>query len=149
MKHPLLRSSGGFSLIEVLIASAILGFALLGLSQLFLQGSLEIYRAKNKSRATQLVDEMMEMIVASPYPIENYQGFSTNLSPANTNPVKEDLLRWKQDIRAFQTTALGTISIVSDNYRKTVIIDLDYLNLGKRDRIEIKRVFSNPFPISP
>lgn len=149
MKRSLLLSSRGFSLIEVLVASAILGFALLGLSQLFLQSSLEIYRAKNRSRAIHLVDEMMEIIAASPYPIENYQGFSTNASPTNTNPVKEDLLRWKRDVKAFQDTALGTISVVQDNYRKTVIIDLAYPNLGKKDRIEIKRVFSSPFPISP
>ncbi len=149
MKRSLLLSSGGFSLIEVLIASAILGFALLSLSQLFLQSSLEIYRAKNRSRATHLVDEMMEIMAASPYPIENYQGFSTNSSPANTNPVKEDLLRWKRDVKAFQDTALGTISVVQDNYRKTVIIDLDYPNFGKRDQVEIKRIFSSPFPISP
>lgn len=139
----------GFSFIEVLIASAILGFALLSLSQLFFQGSIEIHRAKNKSLAAGLVREMMERITTSSHPIENYDGFSSDAAPASSNPVKEDLLRWKQDIAVFQETALGSISVITGSYRKTVIIILDYINLGKQDRVEIKRVFSTPSPVSP
>jgi len=146
MKRAFVRSATGFSLIEVLIASALLGFVLLSLSQLFLQGSLEIYRAKNKSLAASLVREMMEIIIASPYPAENYDGFSTNSSPSTSNPVKEDLLRWRRDVMAFQATALGTVSVLGSSYRKTVTVHLDYVNLGKEDHMEIKRTFSTPSP---
>ncbi|MCI0527277.1 MAG: prepilin-type N-terminal cleavage/methylation domain-containing protein [Nitrospira sp.] len=142
-------STRGFSFIEVLIASAILSFVLLSLFHVFLQGSTEIHRTMNKSLAINLVKEMMEMIAASQQAIENYDGFSTTSTPANSNPVKEDLLRWKQDVEAFQHTALGTISVLTSDYRKTITITLDYTSLGKKDRIEIKRIFSTPSPVSP
>jgi prepilin-type N-terminal cleavage/methylation domain-containing protein len=146
MRRNLLQSKNGFSFIEVLVATVILSIVLVGLFQMFSQGTLEIYRAKNKSLAISLVNEMMEMIAASFHPVENYNGFSTNTSPLDTNPVKNDLLRWKREVTTFQDTALGTISVTVDSYKKTITIDLDYINLGKRDRLEIRRTFPSPQP---
>ncbi len=61
------RQRGGFTLPEVLMASAILAFAVTAIGYAISTGQAQTYNALHELRALSLAEAMMEEIVAKPY----------------------------------------------------------------------------------
>lgn len=61
------RPGGGFTLLEVMIASGILSFATLGLVQAVSSGQSQTLDALRRARGTALADAMLEEVLARPY----------------------------------------------------------------------------------
>ncbi|MEM1444511.1 MAG: prepilin-type N-terminal cleavage/methylation domain-containing protein [Planctomycetota bacterium] len=74
MRHPAIRTTRyntnrptGFTLAEVLLASAILAFSAAALSQAVLSGQAHTYHALHEAKAVSLVQSTMEQVLALPY----------------------------------------------------------------------------------
>lgn len=68
-RHPQRRRpcAQGFSLVEVLFASAVLAFIVMGLSQTIVSGQAHTYNALHEERALSLAEALMEEVLALPY----------------------------------------------------------------------------------
>lgn len=60
-------SGGGFSLIEVLFASAVLALVVAGLTQSVVSGQAHTYNALHEERALSLAEALMDEVLALPY----------------------------------------------------------------------------------
>ncbi len=121
----------GLTLIEVLIAVAILATAMMSVFTIYSQCVVEIRRAKNRTLATQYTQMMLEMIISSPYNVSHYQGLSTSIAPPDDNPIREDMLKWAHALNTFPTIASGRISVVEESYSNLVTVALQYGNYGR------------------
>ncbi len=92
-RHP---SAEGFTLIEVLLATAILGFLLLGIAQLFIMAAYVNVGAQNMTMATNAADRQMEFLL-------NLQ--ATNPTDNQLNPAPGG------------TTDITQFDVTSDDYR--------------------------------
>jgi prepilin-type N-terminal cleavage/methylation domain-containing protein len=122
----------GFTLIEVLVAIAILAFAIMTVFSIYSYCMLEIRRAKNRTIATNYAQQMMEMICSTPHDISHYHDLTTASTPPLSNPVKADFLRWQSVLQlSFLSQAIGTISVVDEAYSRVVTVAIRYDNYGK------------------
>ena len=71
----------GFTLIEVLVAIAILAVAIVTVFGIYSYCMVEIRRAKLRTVATNCGQQMMEMICSTPHDISNYHDLTTDLIP--------------------------------------------------------------------
>jgi len=62
-----IRSAQGFSLLETLIASSVLAFAVAAVSQSIVAGQMQTYEALHELRATSLAEAMLEEVLSKPY----------------------------------------------------------------------------------
>lgn len=62
-----LRHRSGFSLPEVLLASAVLAFVVVGITQSIVSGQAHTYNALHEERALSLAEALMEEVLALPY----------------------------------------------------------------------------------
>jgi prepilin-type N-terminal cleavage/methylation domain-containing protein len=130
----MINTEKGFTLIEVLIAVAILTVAVMSVFMIYTQCTVEIRRAKNRTIATNYAQQMMEMISSTPYNIFYYHGLTTTSDPPADNPVRDDLLRWKAALQTFPTRATGIISVVADQespHSIVVTVKITYDNYGR------------------
>ncbi len=125
------RAEQGFTLIEVLVAVVILAFAIMGVFSIYMQCTVEIRRARNRTTVTNCAQQMMEMICSTPHEITNYHGLTTASIPPMSNPVREDLLRWKSSLQALPAQAVGTISVENGLYSHIVNVQIIYDNYGR------------------
>ena len=144
-----LNANQGFTLIEVLIAIAILAVAVMGVFMVYTQCTAEIRRAKNRTTATNYAQQMMEMVASTPYDILNYHGLTTLTDPPTDNPVRADLLRWKANLQTFLTNAVGTIAVVKDqaiSHAILVTVTITYENYGRKatSTLSLKIATSSP-----
>ena len=58
---------GGFTLVEVMLASAVLAIAVVGLSQAIVSGQAQTYDGMHSARAVSLAEALMDEILAEPY----------------------------------------------------------------------------------
>jgi type II secretion system protein I len=86
------NAARGFTLIEVLVAVAILAAAMMSVFAIYVHCTVELRRAKNRTLATNFAQQMMEMICAAPQLLAHYQGLTTAADPPVDNPVSADLL---------------------------------------------------------
>jgi prepilin-type N-terminal cleavage/methylation domain-containing protein len=122
----------GFTLIEVLVAIAILAFAIMTVFSIYSYCTVEIRRAKNRTIAMNCVQQMMEMICSTPHNISQYHGLTTASTPPSSNPVRADFLRWQFVLqRSFLSQAIGTISVVEEAYSRVVTVAIRYDNYGR------------------
>jgi prepilin-type N-terminal cleavage/methylation domain-containing protein len=121
----------GFTLVEVLVALAILAVAIMSVFAIYTQCTVEIRRAKNRTLATNCVQQMMEMICSTPHAFSNYDGLTTASDPPASNPVKADLLSWQSALQTFPTQAIGTISVGDEPYASLVTVEVKYDNYGR------------------
>ncbi|MCC6679763.1 MAG: prepilin-type N-terminal cleavage/methylation domain-containing protein [Phycisphaeraceae bacterium] len=61
------RHNGGFTLPEVLLASAVLLFIVAAFTQAVVSGQMHVYEAIHQVRATALAEAMMDEVLSKPY----------------------------------------------------------------------------------
>ena len=144
-----LNTNQGFTLIEVIVAVAILAVAVMGVFMVYSQCTVEIRRARNRTMATNYAQQMMEMIASTPSDILNYHGLTTMTDPPTDNPVRADLLRWKANLQPWLTNAVGTIVVVKDqaiSHAILVTVTITDENYGRRatSTLSLKIATSSP-----
>jgi type IV pilus assembly protein PilV len=137
------RGQSGLSLLEVLIAIAVLAIGLLGLAHMQSFGMLNIERAYQRSQATLLayaIADKMRAHVGLPTDSTANLGryLSSFMAPedASAKPncksttgcsaddmAENDLFEWNQALTTQLPQASGTISLVNENYIVAIVWD--------------------------
>jgi type IV pilus assembly protein PilV len=137
---PFMQKSGGFTLIEVMIAMVILAVGLLGLAGLQATGLRNNQSAYNRSQATQLAYDMSDRIRANPI---NARNFATSIYATVTpddaeakanctaqtgacsaaDMAENDLFEWNNDLATSLPSGTGTIVATGTVYIITVTWD--------------------------
>lgn len=125
------KNQRGFTLIEALIASAILAAALMSVFAIMTRCTVELRRAKHRTIASNAAQAMIEMILSSPYLPTYYHALSTDTPPPDDNPVRADLLTWSAMLSAFPTHAVGAIRVAIEEYAYVATVDVSYGNYGR------------------
>jgi len=142
LKSALPRQSG-LSLLEVLMAIAVLAIGLLGLAHMQSFGLMNVERAYHRSQATVLAYAMADKMRAhvglpadSTLNLNRYQ--STVMAPEAASAVpgckttsgcsaddmaENDLFEWNESLTAQLPGASGTISLVDNNYIVAILWD--------------------------
>lgn len=76
----------GFTLVEVLFASAVLAFVVAGLTQTIVSGQAHTYNALHEERALSLAEALMEEVLALPY---TDRGGDTTPGPDGGEPTRD------------------------------------------------------------
>jgi type IV pilus assembly protein PilV len=109
--------SGGFTLLEVLIAPVILSIGLLGIAGLQGVGLRSSHGAYLSSQASLLAYDMADRIRANPQDLATYNGFSTTTvdcaAPPATPLAAADLAQWACAVEALLPNGSGTIAGVA------------------------------------
>jgi prepilin-type N-terminal cleavage/methylation domain-containing protein len=122
----------GFTLIEFLVAIAILAVAIVTVFGIYSYCMVEIRRAKLRTVATNCGQQMMEMICSTPHDILNYHDLNTASIPPSSNPIRADFLTWKSVLQtSFPTWVIGTISVVHEPYSNVVTVTIRYDSYGR------------------
>jgi prepilin-type N-terminal cleavage/methylation domain-containing protein len=97
-----LKKEGGFTLIEVMIASVLLLIGLLAISSGDIQALQMNRRSREDLRAVAAAESMMEMIRRNNKMVNDYNGFNTNLvaPPAISRMAQADFVNWQGQIGA-------------------------------------------------
>lgn len=90
------KNSPGFTLIEVLVAAAILGIGLMGVASLITQASMQDIRASHASRGSHLIEQSLENATRAQH---SAQAFNA-LADTNASTVVDG-------VRFFMTCALS------------------------------------------
>lgn len=136
----LMQKSGGFTLIEVMIAMVILAVGLLGLAGLQATGLRNNKSAYNRSQATQLAYDMSDRIRANSINARNFASSiyvtvdpedadekvncttqTGTCSPADM--AENDLFEWSRDLTASIPSGTGMIEVSGTVYNITVTWD--------------------------
>jgi type IV pilus assembly protein PilV len=109
------RSTGGFTLLEVLIALVVLSIGLLGIAALQGVGLRSSHGAQLASQASLLAYDMADRIRANPQNFAAYAGFSTETvdcgQPLPTAPLAAaDLAEWACSVEAVLPDGSATIA---------------------------------------
>jgi len=126
----------GLSLLEVLIAIAILGIGLLGLAQMQAFGLLNVERAYQRSQATVLAYAIADKMRANVTTANSYLTTFMPAADASAQPdckttsgctvaalAENDLFEWNQELTAQLPGATGTIALVDGNYTVAIVWD--------------------------
>lgn len=120
--NPRPQCSGGFTLIEALVAALVLGIGLLGLAGIQTVGLRGNLSAVQRSMATQLADEIIDRMRANLQGVRNgnYNGQTGTGGTdclANTCAATQladfDLTQWTNDLRARLPDGSGTVCLDS------------------------------------
>ncbi len=103
-------SRAGFTLIEALLASAVLAFVVAALTQAIVAGQMQTYDAMHSGRAMALAEAMMEEILVLPY---DDPGGGLVIGPDAGEVTRQDF----DDIDDYHgfTEALGTLTDAEGN----------------------------------
>ena len=108
-----LRGARGFSLIEVLVALAILSVGLLGLAALQATALRANQGANFRSQATNAAYDILDMIRANRLNANAYNTNFTSTVPSGTTTAAVDVRRWKTNLRnTIGASAQGRVAIV-------------------------------------
>jgi type IV pilus assembly protein PilV len=126
----------GLSLLEVLIAIAILGIGVLGLAQMQAFGLLNVERAYQRSQATVLAYAIADKMRAN---VTTANSYLTEFMPAADASAQSDckttsgctvaalaendLFEWNEELTAELPGATGTIVLVDGNYTVAIVWD--------------------------
>lgn len=147
VRRPMRRSSGGFSMIEVLIALVILGIGLLGLALLQTMNLRYTKSAQQRTQAINLASELLDTMRANRSEAAAYLAIDQASFGAATAPVggcvaydaltsANNIARWKCEVReALGPQAYAVVAQNAANYKVTVVWNEDLLpamlNKGK------------------
>ncbi|MBI3989667.1 MAG: prepilin-type N-terminal cleavage/methylation domain-containing protein [candidate division NC10 bacterium] len=118
----------GLTLLEVLIASAVMAIAILALAGMFPSAYQNVKYGGEITRATALAQEMMEILRNESFGnLASYDGRSTGACGSGTDSVSTNCRKWRDDITAVGLpSGSGTIAVVqetSDLRRITVTVN--------------------------
>lgn len=140
---PTVRGQSGLSLLEVMIAIAVLAIGLLGLAHMQSFGMLNIERAYQRSQATLLAYTIADKMRAhvglptdstlnlsrylssfmAPDEAEAKPNCKTTTGCSADDMAENDLFEWNEALTAQLPGATGTISLVDDNYIVAIVWD--------------------------
>ena len=135
---------GGFTLIEVLVASSILAFATLALVQAVSAGQSMTIDALRRARGTALADAMMEEVLSKPYADPQS---ATGMGP-DAGETSRALFDNIDDYHGF-TEAAGAVADADavlygaphQRYARSVTVEAETLNLallgGAQDGVQV------------
>lgn len=132
----------GFTLIEVVIAVAILMTAMTAVFTIYSWCTAEVRRARQRTHVTLCAQRMLEMIASAPQHVLAYDGFSTTALPAAGNPVAGDLRTWQACVRELSRSATGQITVSDDPetpYATLVQVSIQYDNYGRETTLSISQ----------
>ena len=109
--------SGGFTLLEVLIALVVLSIGLLGIAGLQGVGLRSSHGAYLSSQASLLAYDMADRIRANPQSLTTYGGFTSTTVDCTAPPVTPlaaaDMAQWACAVEALLPNGVGTITGVA------------------------------------
>jgi len=139
-KSRVIRTFGGFSLIEVLIALVIMSVGMLGIAGLYVEG-LRAGRTSNfRHQAVTLASDVADRIRANPRAGVDYEGPGGDnncvLGNVDCNPAQmaaNDIQLWKD--QASDMLPQGTIKITYDDnpVPPTYLIEVSWQEAGEED----------------
>jgi type IV pilus assembly protein PilV len=133
----------GLSLLEVMVAIAVLSVGLLGLAQMQAFGMMNVERAYQRSQATvlayQIADKMRAQVVNPSVTTLNLSRYLTTfMAPdeaeaqsdcmsttgCSTDAMAEnDLFEWNAALQSELPGAIGSITLADDNYTISIVWD--------------------------
>lgn len=139
-KSRVTRKSGGFSLIEVLIALVIMSVGMLGIAGLYVEG-LRAGRTSNfRHQAVTLASDVADRIRANPRAGVAYEGPGGNnncvLGNVDCNPAQmaaNDIQLWKDQASAMLPQGTITITYDDNPVPPTYLIEVSWQEAGEED----------------
>ena len=132
------RLQSGLSLLEVLIAVAVLSIGLLGVAHLQATGLLSNQRAMQRSQATLLAYDVADRMRANPTAISSYLSSNKKASEARAQSTckttsgcstalmaENDLYEWNSALTAALPSAVGTVTTSGSTYTVSITWDDD------------------------
>lgn len=140
----LLRKQDGFTLIELMMAVAILLASMTAVLAMYSWCTTEVRRARQRTLAAACGQQMMEMMAASLHSLTAYDGFTTRAAPADANPALGDWQRWQRCVDQLSGAAAGRISVRDDGdipFALRVDLTIQYENYGRAASLRLTRSF--------
>jgi type II secretory pathway pseudopilin PulG len=121
--HGFCRNQGGFTIVELLVASGILVFALLGIASVLPTADMTLHEAGQITKAASLAQQMIETIKNDPFTdLPAYNGIDTRTTSTwpladDPNPIvpgapgnfmgRSNITKWANDISLYLLTGAG------------------------------------------
>ncbi len=134
----------GLTLIEMMIAVAILLTAMASVFTIYSWCTVEVRRARQRTLVALCAQQMMEKIASTPQDVWDYDGLSTGTSSSAENPVNADLQRWQACILELPRPATGRITVLDDPdtpYSNLVQTSIQYDNYGRDTTLMVSQKF--------
>ncbi len=100
----------GFTFIECLVTTAILGIGVIGIAGMFTCATLSERKATHMAQARQLADEVIERTRAGDYAVFSHESGSTSLSTGDL-PRASGLLAWQPYPAGSSTSDLKLVAV--------------------------------------
>jgi len=130
------RAPRGLTLIEVIVATAILASAMMCVFAIYSQATVEIRRAKQRTQAANNAQMMMERLIAAPRQLDEYDQCSTSAELATDHPARPDIIAWKRRLQTLTPDAVGTITVTDAAVYRQVAVRISYTSYGRPARSE-------------
>ena len=143
------KRNAGFTLIEVIIAVAILMVAMTAVFTMYSWCTAEVQRARQRTLVTLCAQRIMEMIASAPQPVQAYDGFTTDIPPSAGNPMSGDWQAWQACIQALPRSGTGHIKVSDDPdmlYATLVQVSIQYDNYGRETTLTMSQKFPSRYP---
>ena len=144
-----IRTQQGFTLIETMVAVAILMTAMAAVFTIYSWCTVEVRRARLRTLAALCAQHMMEKIASTPQDVWDYDGFSSSAPPSAENPVKADLQSWQACILELPRPARGRIAVLDDPdtpYSNLVRVSIRYDNYERDTTLMVSQKFPDRNP---
>ncbi|MFQ5597541.1 MAG: prepilin-type N-terminal cleavage/methylation domain-containing protein [Nitrospiria bacterium] len=110
------QNTAGFTLLEVLIASAILGIGLMAFGSAESLSVVNSRRGQTDAWATAASDEIIERMRKNRTDILNYNGFDTANAatrPTTAGKLQDDYDQWKANVE-MESLSCGTVAVAAN-----------------------------------
>ncbi|MBM3319112.1 MAG: prepilin-type N-terminal cleavage/methylation domain-containing protein [Candidatus Eisenbacteria bacterium] len=108
------RGRSGFSLIEMILAIALLGFAFLGMGKLFLASSEHAKQGRHDLIALNTANEILERMHAVPF--ESVKPLFDGIDTRQQSTIPTEARNWAVHLREhLGPTAWATVSVLDEN----------------------------------
>ncbi len=141
-----LKGKAGFTLIEALIATAIMGIALAGIFALIGAAGVNTDRAEARQYLQQLAGQMTEVLEADIANIDQYGLDLTDCSAPGSSPTFAQTKRWQWCMQMASHVATAQVGetrqiTVTDPGDNTRIVEILLESHGGQVQIVMKRLF--------
>lgn len=141
--HGLARASGGFSMVEALVALVVLGVGMLGIASLYVVTLRSSGSAMSRMQAVNLASDIGDRIRANRMARDAYEGAAATNERACLDAVcapadlaAHDLLWWQRQIAAtLPGGPTGTIAVDGAGDTRTYVITLSWVEPGQDEEL--------------